>query len=180
MKKYLEAFVKEMVPMTIGLLLALLINNWNENRKDEKYIDQMFSSIEKELGETNENIISNLVSQESLVDTIDLYVNNDQVSLLDLVIKAEGIYMPPVKLNSWKAIANSKIELIEYAKLSAFSNIEEQNDILKMKASRFVDFIYANAKDTGKDKKEFMKILMSDIIDTEKIIQQEIEKIVKK
>ncbi len=29
--------------------MVLLINNWNETRKDEKYINQMLSSMTKEL-----------------------------------------------------------------------------------------------------------------------------------
>ena len=37
------------------------------------------------------------------------------------------------------------------------------------------DFVYANPKETGKDKKEFMKILMLDIIGSERSLQNLIE-----
>jgi hypothetical protein len=47
MKKYIKAFFKEIVPIIIGILVALYINNWNENKKDEKYINQILSSIKK-------------------------------------------------------------------------------------------------------------------------------------
>ena len=179
MKKNIEAFIKEIVTIILGILLALWINNWNENRKDKKYIDQISSSITKELTETNEDIIYNLVIQKSLIDTLDFYLKNDKISLLDITIKSKGIYMPTIKINSFKSLSNLKIELIAYDKISAYANIEEQREVLKRKSERLVDFVYSNTKETANDKKEFMKILMLDIINTEIAIQKKIESIIK-
>ena len=67
--------------------------------------------------------------------------------------------------------------MLEYEKVSALAMIEAQKEMLKMKSMRLVDFLYANAKETGKDKKEFMKILMLDIIGTEESLQKDISKI---
>ncbi len=179
MKKYIKQFVKEIIPVIVGILIALWINNWNENRKDKKYINQISSSINKELAETNQDILDKIVIQKSLVDTIDFYIQDPKISLLDITIKAKGIYIPAIKINSLKALSNSKIELMEYKKISALANIEEQKEMLKMKSERLPDFVYANTKETGKDKKEFMKLLMLDIINTEIALQKEIESIIK-
>lgn len=180
MKKNIRAFIKEIVTIIVGILLALWINNWNERRKDKKYINQISSSINKELKETSEDITYNLAIQKSLIDTLDFYLQDNNISLLEITIKSQGIYMPTIKINSFKSLSNSKIELIEYHKISAFSNIEEQKEILKTKSERLVDFVYSNTKETGKDKKEFMKILMLDIINTEIAIQKRIQHIVTK
>lgn len=178
MKKYTKTFLKEIVPVVIGILIALYINNWNEDRKDEQYISQIYSSIDKELSETSEDITSKILIQKSFLDTIDFYLENDKISLLDITLKAEGINIPSIKINSWKAISRSKIELMEYNKVSALANIEEQKEILKMKTEKFADFVYLNTDETGKNKKELMKIMMLDIIHTEIPIQIEIEKII--
>lgn len=180
MKKNIRAFIKEIVTIIVGILLALWINNWNESRKDKKYINQISSSINKELKETSEDITYNLAIQKSLIDTLDFYLQDNNISLLEITIKSQGIYMPTIKINSFKSLSNSKIELIEYHKISAFSNIEEQKEILKTKSERLVGFVYSNTKETGKDKKEFMKILMLDIINTEIAIQKRIQHIVTK
>jgi len=37
MKKINQLF-KEIIPVIIGVLIALVINNWNEERKDKKYL----------------------------------------------------------------------------------------------------------------------------------------------
>ena len=114
MKKNIRAFIKEIVTIIVGILLALWINNWNESRKDKKYINQISSSINKELKETSEDITYNLAIQKSLIDTLDFYLQDNNISLLEITIKSQGIYMPTIKINSFKSLSNSKIELIEY------------------------------------------------------------------
>ncbi|CAM4231813.1 hypothetical protein [Zobellia nedashkovskayae] len=177
MKKNIKAFIKEIVPIIVGILIAMYITNWNEDRKDKKYIDQMFLSINMELAETNEDITEKLVVQESLIDTANFYLKNDSTSILEIILKAEGIKIPSIKINSWKAISNSKIELIDYEKISALANIEESKEILRMKGEYLLNFIYPNIKDTGIDKKELLILLIRDITVTEKMIQNEIAKL---
>lgn len=180
MKTNIKAFIKDIIPIIVGILVALWINNWNETRKDKNYLSKITSASNKELTETNIDIKEKLALQKSFIDTIDTYLINEKISLLDITIKAEGIYMPIIKTNSWKSISNSKIELMDYEKVSALANIEDQKGVLKMKIDRMADFLYSNPKETAKDKKEFMKILMSDIIGTEESLQKGISEILGK
>ena len=180
MKENIKTFIKDIIPIVVGILVALWINNWNENRKDKNYLDQISSASNKELTDTNQDIKENLLLQKSYIDSIDAYLIDDKISLLDITLKNKGIYVPTIKINSWKAISNSKIELLDYKKISALAMIEEQKEMLKMKSMRLVDFLYANPKETGKDKKEFLKILMLDIIGTEESIQKDISNIITK
>ena len=46
--KQISQLIKEIIPVIIGVLIALVINNWNEERKDKKYLTQIFSSINEE------------------------------------------------------------------------------------------------------------------------------------
>lgn len=180
MKKNIKTFIKELVTIIAGILIALGINSWNESRKDENYINQISSIIDKELAETNVDIVENIAIQESFIDTLDVYLNDNKISLLDITIKSKGLWLPLIKINAFKSLSNSKIELMEYDKISAFSNIEEQKEVLRMKSDRLGDFLYSNIKETAVDKKEFMRLLMLDIMGTEKGIQVEIDNILKK
>lgn len=179
-KKNIQSFLKEISTIIVGILIALWINNWNENRKDKNYITQISSSINKELVETNIDIIDKIAIQKSFIDTLTVYLNNDKISLFDITIKANGIYIPSIKINSLKALSNSKIELMEYNKISALATIEEQKEMLRIKSERLQDFVYSNIKETSKDKKEFMKLLMVDIINTEIPLQKGIQSIISK
>lgn len=180
MKENIKAFIKDIIPIVVGILVALWINNWNETRKDKNYLDRITSASNKELTETREDIKATLLSQKLYLDTIDAYLMDDKVSLIDITIKNKGVYIPTIRINSWKAISNSKIELLDYEKVSSLGMIEETKGILMMKSNRLIDFLYANPKETGKDKKEFLKILMLDIMGTEESLQKTISAILSK
>lgn len=176
MKKYIKQFVKEIFTVVIGILIALFINNWNENRKDKKYVNQIFTFINKELVETNEDIVKNIGFQKKLIDTLNSYLKDEKQTLLEVVLKADGIHMPNIKINSWKAISNSKIELVDYDKISRMVTIEEGKDIFERRVEKLTSYLYENLKEKGSDKKELMRFMLLDLIGHEKSMQSYIEK----
>ncbi len=167
LKQIIKLFLKEIIPIIVGILVALYINNWNEERKNENYINQISLSINKELKETNEEIIKKLSSQKSLIDTLDYYLANNTISLIDIILKNNGIKAPRIKVNSWKAVSTSKIELLEYDKMTTLADIEEQKAHMNMKLDKLLTFLYANSNETGKSKKILMKIMIADVINSE-------------
>ena len=177
MKKYIKGFVKEIIPVFFGVLIALWINNWNEERKDKKYIDNFYSSLKKELSDTNKEMIKKRPSQKKLVDTLDFYSKNNTISLLQVISKAGGINGPLIKLNYWNALSNSKIELISYEKLAILTEIEEGKSLLKYKRNKLIDFIYSNMTKTTKEEKIVLKIMILELMNTEKQVQKNIQKI---
>ena len=178
MKKYIKAFFKEIVPIIIGILIALYINNWNENKKDEKYINQILSSMNKELKESNDDIKKKIPQQKRLIDTLSFYKNNDKVSIFDVMMKVNGIQIPKIRISSWKAISNSKIELLEYNRISALANIEEQKETMLSKTQYLMNFLYPNIKETGSDKKELIILMMQDIIVSENDLSEQIAEVI--
>jgi len=176
LKSYFIKFVKDIIPVIIGILIALFINNWNEDRKEEKYLKQVFSTIKSELKDTSEELKYNIPLQLKLVDTLEYYSNDTNLSLLDItILKVKGIYLPQIKTNAWKSISNSKIDLIDYNQITTLSNISDQNEILKSKSNFLMNYIYSNFYEKDSTKKETLKIIILDIIQTEKTIQQLIE-----
>ena len=175
MKKLIKIFVKEIVPIIVGILIAMYINNWNDNRKDKKYIDQISLSINNELIAANKEIKDKIPLQKAMIDTLDSYLNDDKISLYSIIIKGNGLHFPSIKMNSWKAISYSRIELLDYDKISDLADIEEQKDILKTKKNKLIDLVYPNLYKTEKENKQIMKIMMMDILHTEKTMQEQIE-----
>ncbi len=47
--KYLKYAIGEIVLVVIGILIALSINNWNEQRKDLKTVSRLFQNLESSL-----------------------------------------------------------------------------------------------------------------------------------
>ncbi|WP_298541258.1 DUF6090 family protein [uncultured Aquimarina sp.] len=177
--KQLNQLIKEVIPVIIGILIALFINNWNEERKDKKYLNQIFSSVEKELKESIVDIKRVIPKQLATVDSINIYLNNEELSIYDIIQRSEGVYSPSIKTNSWNAMANSKIELIEYEKLSALAGIQERKENLNMRTEKHMDFLFQNFEETDRKKKEVLKMLILDKVGAEKRLLSSIEEILK-
>ena len=171
--------IREIISVIIGILIALFVNNWNEERKDKEYLNQILSSIEKELIESKTDIERVIPKQKALLDSLDVYMNNENVSLYDIVVKANGIHSPSIKTNSWNAIANSKIELIEYEKLSELADIEERKENLDARIEKQMEFLFQNFENSQRQKKEIAKFMISDIIGAEIRFKSTIEEILK-
>lgn len=180
MKKRFKAFIKDIIPVLLGVLIALWINNWNEGVKDRRYIDNFYESIKKEFRDTDKEITKETPYQKALVDSLKVYLNNETIPLIKLIEKAGGINGPRIKLNYWNALSNSKIELIEYDKLSILTDIQEGNELLKYKRNKLLDFIYTNLTETGKKEKMLLKLMMEELIRTQLGVQKDIQKILNK
>ncbi len=173
-KDYAIDFIKEIVAVIAGILIALFIDNWNDERKDRNYIDQVFSIIHSELRETSKDIEETVPSQKILIDSLEFYSGNEAVSIFDIVVKSGGIYKPTIRINAWKSVSSSKIDLISYKKIVSLSNIEEQKEILKGKSDFLVTVFYSNIYENSKSKKETLKLILLDMVQTEETIQQHI------
>lgn len=174
----MKEIAKETLTVMIGILLALLINNWNDDRKERKYLEQIYSSIQMELQEGVDNINTIIPEQLASDDTIQAYLNNDQFSIYDLLIKSNGIHGPNIKTNSWQALSNSKIELIEYERLSALADIEARSTNLTQRLEKQVDFIYRNFEDRSSAKKKILRMMILDIVGAEKSVQSEMQALI--
>lgn len=174
-RKNLFQFIKEIIPIIVGILIALFIDNWNVERKDRVYINQVFTMVDSELKESKEEILATIPRQETLIDSLNFYATNKEVSVLTIVMKSKGIYLPPIKLNAWKAVSTNKIDLVDYKKVTTLSNIEELKGILSGKGELLMNFIYANINETDERIKMTIKLILLDIIQTEKTLQLHIE-----
>ena len=59
-RKYLKYAIGEIVLVVIGILIALSINNWNENRKENNYLRMVYTHIQKDLLTDTLNISENI------------------------------------------------------------------------------------------------------------------------
>lgn len=69
--KYLIYAIGEIVLVVIGILIALQINNWNENRKDEMFEKEILIQI-------NENITNDKLALEQIVVSFSEAVNSSE------------------------------------------------------------------------------------------------------
>ena len=65
--------------------------------------------------------------------------------------------------------------MIEYEKVTTLSNIEELKTNLNNKTQFLMSFLYSNINETDKNKKQTLKMILLNIITTERTIRKNIE-----
>lgn len=177
MKKALLEIFKNIIPVILGILIALFINNWNEQQKNEKYINKMLTSIKAELDESIKDIEENIPKQRRLVDSLTYYVADEKLSLLQISSKVDGLHAPRIKTNYSIALSNSRIELIDYKILSQLSTIEDGKNLLQEKLKILLQYIMENPNATSRESKQKLIFAVSDIISTEYGIKNSIKEL---
>jgi hypothetical protein len=168
-------FIKEIIPVIAGILIALFIDNWNSDRKDKNYINQVISTINSEIKDSKEDIITIIPQHESLIKSLETQATNNKMTILEIVMNSKGINIPQIKTNAWKSVSNSKIDLIEYNKITSLSNIEDEKLILNKKSDFLMNFLYTNINSSDKNQKITLKMILMDILQTEKTMQKRME-----
>ena len=76
--KYARYALGEIVLVVIGILIALQINTWNEQRKNEKKIVSLFKEVQTDLLKDLSNI-KNAISTYKFIDSLAYLVLNDKL-----------------------------------------------------------------------------------------------------
>ncbi len=165
--KKVFSFVKEIVIVIIGILIAMSINNWNENRKNQKFTEKALYAIEREI-EINKRDLTEISKRHYMtVDTILTYLENDNISISQVIRRVKGFQIPEVKNIGLRFFIANKAELIEYEIISNLSEIELLSEALKIKTQKLIDFLYDNMDSTEKvDKNKFI-VFLKEVIETE-------------
>ena len=77
LKKYFIYALGEITLLVVGILIALQINNWNENKKNDNQLSQIFKTIESDL--TQDTIaINQMIYFYEIQDTLcDKFINKE-------------------------------------------------------------------------------------------------------
>jgi len=164
--KYLKYAIGEIVLVVIGILIALQINNWNENQKEIRLEKTIKTGIIKEL-KKNLQSIDNVIAfhkkkqqayQSLPSDFEKTYVNNREIldSLVMIVINlndtffpADGVFQSSIADNQLSQFSDAKFfqnAIILYK--STYTKIKDNSNMLDNRYDYMVRK-YAGLKRTG-------------------------------
>lgn len=166
-KQDVISFFREIVIVIIGILIALSINNWNENRNNEIFIDKALFAIEEEI-KLNKTDMNRIVQRhKETMDSIAMHINNDKISLRQIIEKSRGFQIAELKNIGIRFFISNKAELIDYEIISSLSEIEFLSEAVKMKTERLLNYLYDNMESTNESAKYKFVIYLADVVESE-------------
>jgi hypothetical protein len=173
MVKYLKYAIGEIVLVVIGILIALQINNWNEERKQNiqitKYAKSLVQDLKKDI--TMMDTINNVAKQISIrIDSLANYMRNskiEEISNLDVICLTWVRLYRPYSWNratfeeikssgSLRLIVNENISkrIVEYESQSIhmdedYYEDKEQSELANQILDKVVNYNYPNIAELG-------------------------------
>lgn len=135
--KYLFYAIGEIILVVIGILIALQINNWNENQEARKSENTFYADILLDLkkDEAKLNYYKKYcVKRIQYLDTLLTYVRNPQKTM---GIDKFGLYVEPIFYSEQPTIYDATFES---AKAAGTFNIISDKTLLKNIAEYYSDF----------------------------------------
>ena len=127
--KYLKYAIGEIILVVIGILIALQINNWNENRKSERQETKLLQQIKSDIETNNtdlETLITTLETNEAAMDSVFHYFNKKTYKLRG------SIFLSLIHRKSFFNNVNSGYKLIGSGLGSIVSNDSLLNEIVQV------------------------------------------------
>ncbi|NNE32064.1 MAG: hypothetical protein HKN40_06815 [Winogradskyella sp.] len=162
-RKYLIYAIGEIVLVVVGILIALSINNWNENQKQNdqivKYAKALVQDLEKDIKMID--TIYNTSKQISIrIDSLSAYVRNsklEDLSNLDVIcLTWVRLYRP----YSWNQATLEEIK--NSGSLRLINNEEISNRIVKYDAqSKHMEDDYYEDKEQSEDANKLLDKLVN-------------------
>lgn len=121
----------ETVPVIIGILIAVVINNIQQRYADKQYLKSTISSIRAQNQENIRELEYALSRQDVLLDTLKSYLS-DNTPLFELIGRGKGLYTPDLKSTTWKFLMDGRNHtLVSYETISQLSEIEKYEDLVR-------------------------------------------------
>ncbi len=93
--KYLKYAIGEIVLVVIGILIALSINNWNENQKLDNIKQTYYHQLEKDLDSEIKNLNSRIIELDESIGSYNAYreysknSNLQSIEIIQAIIKVD-------------------------------------------------------------------------------------------
>lgn len=168
----LKKIFTELTTVILGILIALFINGWKEDRDNQKFIQEALNTIEKEMAESNVAIEEILPRHYALADSINTYISDPSISIREIAEKSGGMQYPFVKNIGLRFFVSSKAELINYETISQLTEIEDSKALMDKKFDKLMDFAYDNMENTDQKSKTLFIIHLSNVVDSEMQMQE--------
>lgn len=163
----IKELIKDTIPVLAGVLIALIIGDLKQRYDDRVYLDKMFAAMREEAKDNMLKIEEVIEGHKTQADSIENFIHDENINVLETILKTGGLQAPSVSNIAWKSVINSRAELVEYQTLSLFNKIEYCNNLVETKTNRISNHILSNTYSTQENDKAKLHLLFLDLLGQE-------------
>jgi hypothetical protein len=163
-------FLKEISIVVIGVLIAVSIGNYKENKDNERYIEKTLLAIENEIKISQTEIDTVLNKHIKLYEILENEIGKNEQTLGELISSSGGFQVASIQNVSLRFFVANKAELIEFDIISQLLDIESKSEMLSDKLKLLSDFAYDNLNDENEEVKIKFAYLLVNVIDGEQTL----------
>ena len=144
--KYLIYAIGEIVLVVIGILIALQINNWNENRKEGKFEQKLYTELMESLKRNNEQLIGGIKYSEESIKSCQVILKHieDNLPYQDTLDKHFATSLrwwhPTLRNNAFESLKN-------HYGLHLLKNDSIRNQLSLINELDWLDFLIVQQED---------------------------------
>lgn len=161
---HVKKILLDFIPAFLGVLAALLLNNWQQGSKDRAFINSSIQSIYNDCQENISIIKKQKVHLASHIDTFSFYLNNTETAVYDLVKKNNGIFVEQLRNTGWKIFEKSAlVTSVDYEMLTRLYEIDRSINSLNTFGDAFSEKMYSSVNSKTVDDKRILLFQISDM-----------------
>jgi hypothetical protein len=158
------AFAKlafELVTIIAGILIALFVNNVQEQRHDREILQVTLQSLSGEFAKNIENMQRIQTRLERFRDTLSFYQTQKEFSLNDIAVKAPGLTTADLYTTNWQAaLSSNSVRLLRFETVTLLSQIDAKHRELKDQSTVLSSIVYSPALyKTGDEAMVYRKVI---------------------
>ena len=176
-KRNFNRIFLETIPVIIGILIAVIINNLQQSFADKKYLSTTLNAIKTQNKENIAELEYALKRQNVLLDSLEAYLVDDSLTLFDVLRRGKGLYTPDLKSTTWKFLMEGRNHtLVSYRIISQLNEIEKYEELVKGYNSSVKDILFTTDLFENPKMKKVLWVWMKDFSSVEKDMISELEK----
>ncbi|MBA4057636.1 MAG: hypothetical protein C0490_23175 [Marivirga sp.] len=159
--RFLTKLTFELVTIIAGILIALFVNNLQENKRDSEVLASTLHSLSLEFDKNTENINRIQPILERFRDTLEYYDKNPALSIYDLTTKAKGLTTAELYTTNWQStLSSNSLRLLNFETVTKLSQIDAKHKELLDQTASLTSILYSpSLYRTGKEGIEYRKVL---------------------
>jgi len=173
-KDFFKDIFKELFVVTLGVLIALGINSFVQERKDAAFLQKSLTLIRAEHQDNLEKMKNAVASHKELKTFITNNVGDDR-AVGEIILQGKGFQAVTISRTAWNKLLSKHIELIDYDILQSLNNVENKITFMEEHHRSFGEVGYQRVLQKDQDSKLLISFMLQDVINAEEGLVKEYE-----